>query len=1132
MLAASVMNDEEATPFITHAATCGWCGPRLKEAMHDLADDITAEEQEALAKLPSASPGWQRTMARELAAAGGNVEPKPVTEVERPDKSREKTGFRWWPKLVWAGPGLAVLIVGVLVGIKLTREPDVNQLLAQAYTEQRTIELRMPGANYGPMRVERGSGNRDLPVQFYVAEGTIKRELAKHPEDPNWLQAQARAHMLEWNYEKAIQELDDALMLKPNDPGLLTDKATALFQRAEKIGPEAQIDYGQAVEDLSQVLKKSTDDSVALFNRAILYEKLHLPNAAIADWQHYLRVDPEGAWSKEAHERIEQLKKVVKAHEGALAEPLTDPLTFAALAKDEVGLAKLDDRIEEYQDLAIREWLPKVFSPDSNPAERESVLLAVHGLGNMLVLRHHDSWMNDLLAKSGSLAFAQAIFHLGEATVQSASGNHGRAYAEAENADRLFVEAGSRSGSIRAELEVVHSFQRSQKSDRCLSESRRLRQWLDRTTYHWMRAQIEIEQSGCSAMAGRFELARSYVDAALIEAEAGQFPVLQLRALGISAAVETDEGNLTMAWEKNGRGLQAYWKNPFAPPMRVHQFYDDLMYAAEDLEQWNLATSLAQEDVQSISLTADRPAEAMIRERLAKLAIRAENFKVADRELARANEIFSTLLEDDSLETYRAFSEIDRAEMLVMQDDLQGATQRLMLVKPRLKKIQNFQVNMQLLIVSGMLLEKENRFQDAKQAFREAASIVEKNLGELTTDFDRSLWTQETSKIYRSLVGLEMAGGNPTQALSIWEWYRSLPLRASIHLRRYDPLLGPNNFGELLLGLKDRTVLSYAVLPQGLAIWSFDQRGLQSHFIPRASGHVLQLSMQFAEMCSDSSSDLLRLRSNARVLYDELIAPVSAALTNSTIVIEADGPLERLPFEALLMNDDRYLGTKYRVVFSPGLLFRHQKRSSPIRNDSSALIIASSVNSSEREFSLEPINVAAEAQSVAQKFKHSILLAGHDATKQGVEMYLSKVEVFHYVGHAISDVRGQFLLLMPSGPQNTSIWSPGVIKKGWFQHCKLVVLSACSTAGIARSRREVRGGFVHKIILAGVPNIVASRWNIESQTATVFMDSFYSALLAGNSPDIAFHRAEENLLKNPESAHPYFWASFILMSET
>src|ERR1051326_4257441 len=93
MLVAGLMKDEEASPFITHAATCGWCGPRLKEAMHDLAEDITAEEQEALAKLPSASPGWQRTMARDLAAQQQNQEdPQPVP----------KPPFRWWPKLAWA----------------------------------------------------------------------------------------------------------------------------------------------------------------------------------------------------------------------------------------------------------------------------------------------------------------------------------------------------------------------------------------------------------------------------------------------------------------------------------------------------------------------------------------------------------------------------------------------------------------------------------------------------------------------------------------------------------------------------------------------------------------------------------------------------------------------------------------------------------------------------------------------------------------------------------------------------------------------------------------------------------------------------------------------------------------------
>src|SRR5579859_5392780 len=103
-LAAGLISDEEAARYVAHAAQCDWCGPLLKESMEDLAQDATADEQEALEKLPSASPDWQRTMAKKMAAASGDANPTELAEVEtpaegeKPDKSNEKVGFGWWPK--------------------------------------------------------------------------------------------------------------------------------------------------------------------------------------------------------------------------------------------------------------------------------------------------------------------------------------------------------------------------------------------------------------------------------------------------------------------------------------------------------------------------------------------------------------------------------------------------------------------------------------------------------------------------------------------------------------------------------------------------------------------------------------------------------------------------------------------------------------------------------------------------------------------------------------------------------------------------------------------------------------------------------------------------------------------------
>src|SRR5262245_12032751 len=56
-LAAGLLNKDDVTRYVSHAATCDWCGPLLKEAMEDLAQDATQEEQETLAQLPTASVG-------------------------------------------------------------------------------------------------------------------------------------------------------------------------------------------------------------------------------------------------------------------------------------------------------------------------------------------------------------------------------------------------------------------------------------------------------------------------------------------------------------------------------------------------------------------------------------------------------------------------------------------------------------------------------------------------------------------------------------------------------------------------------------------------------------------------------------------------------------------------------------------------------------------------------------------------------------------------------------------------------------------------------------------------------------------------------------------------------------------
>jgi len=191
-------------------------------------------------------------------------------------------------------------------------DADVNQLLAQAYAEQRTIELRMPGAQHAPTRIERGRRRSHLnrPMSLLDAESIIRHGLDKHPEDPAWLDKRGRAELLEGDYESAIATLRRANDLQNAAPAIPTDLATAYFERAEAEGHTT--DYGTAAELLSSVLQRNPEDDVALFNRAIVYERLFRYREAIKDWERYLHLSRDEGWNGEARQHLEQLNEKVK----------------------------------------------------------------------------------------------------------------------------------------------------------------------------------------------------------------------------------------------------------------------------------------------------------------------------------------------------------------------------------------------------------------------------------------------------------------------------------------------------------------------------------------------------------------------------------------------------------------------------------------------------------------------------------------------------------------------------------------------------------------------------------------------------------------------------------------------------
>ncbi len=183
-----------------------------------------------------------------------------------------------------------------------------------------------------------------------------------------------------------------------------------------------------------------------------------------------------------------------------------------------------------------------------------------------------------------------------------------------------------------------------------------------------------------------------------------------------------------------------------------------------------------------------------------------------------------------------------------------------------------------------------------------------------------------------------------------------------------------------------------------------------------------------------------------------------------------------------------------------------------------------------------------------------------DATKSELlKSNLGNYRFIHFATHGILSgdipyILEPALVLTQPGNRNPE---DGFLKMSEILELKLnadaVVLSACKTALGKEIAGEGVVGLSRAFMLAGSKSVIVSLWSVESNSTAVLMKSFYSHLMKhGRSKEEALRLAKQEL-KNQSlisddlsrgvkivgrdkktqtsTAHPFFWAPFILIGE-
>lgn len=748
---------------------------------------------------------------------------------------------------------------------------------------------------------------------------------------------------------------------------------------------------------------------------------------------------------------------------------------------------------------------------------------ALQGLAEVFA-EHQDLWWRDFL-KGTKPQDMPAVRALSAAVRANEQGFHNQAKDQAVTAAHIFAANQNTPGRMLAALQEVYASRSLLQGGTCLSRADPLWEELPVTHYEWLQAQLALEKAQCRNFHGDLSDSDSDSQISFQIAQRFQFPVLEMRILGISASMHSQQGRCDGAWEQGTQGLGRYWQGGY-PGERLDQFYAVLWQCTQQAGALYIAEAILNHTLQLRHDPQSNIGRNLIREGL--LHLRLRNMFLAQKQYGLAgseNKEASALLEnipDAYAKEYRMIIEIEPAELQLQQGDSAQALATLKPVGEHLKSIQDNFISASYYRLLGDVWLALKRLDEAATAYQKAIDIAEAPLESLKDQGDRMAWLRATDDSYRGLVRVLIAQNKVEDALNRWEWYKSRPLLGGLRLGGAH-IPGTKSHSKLEGQTKDSrflspdTRLTYASFKDGLQIWTSSKRGRNSAWVNVGQQEFERAVRNFNEHCATPNSSLSEVREQGLWLYGKLLQPVISELPQgNSVTVELDRSANNLALEALTDSSGVYFGEKYSVIYSPGtLLEKELRRPQPIAISMSVFLL----DASRAPGAGYLPGIAAQRNAITRLFPQTTLADSTRTEWIDLRARMRTSELFHYMGHGKLDGTQTSLDYNGVRSLRAKDFAPEL-----FKHSQLVVLAACSTGkdlGLLDTN-----SLVHAFWTAGVPAVIASHWNVDSETTSEIMIALYQHLAQGKDVTQAISEAQTEMLKS--KPHPYYWAGFSL----
>ncbi len=980
-----------------------------------------------------------------------------------------------------AGAILAAAIA-VIVPPRRHSPAAIAALLAAGASGERSVELRVSGRiPWAPYH--HASHAVDAPSNMRGADSAEDAHMA------------GLVRLLSGQAVAALPSLRQAAT-QQDGPGNWNDLAAALHEMASRYdAPEL---YAEALTACDRAIALEPRLAEALFNRALILERLGLRDEAREAWQQYLAADAPSGWTVEARQHLAALAsptpfrdQLDHAYDRVSVEPAA---ADALVARDPFG-ARGDGVVG-----VLGRWGNAVLQGDERAAARH--LSVARQLGASIVRRGGDRMLERAVAaidacepaERARLASAHAEYQLSLKLFQD---RRPEAEPRLRHAALSFGQARSPVALGAQYFAANAAFEQGRHDEAEARLVPLLAAMPDefpayRAMILWQLANCHTSRADWGAA---IALATNSVQ--LFEQLGERQNASAVRRL--LAFMHDQIGDPDTAWKDRLAALRGLGASS---SLLLEKAVASIADAAILRREWPMAASFLNIEIgiarrldDHVQLSDTLLTRTIVRDRL-------NDRSGALTDIADARVAAASVAE----EAYRAYLRIAELRARAMMSGTPSAEAIALLTEAI-----DFHVKRGDPLMLPVLLLELARALRAAGDVASAMADLERGIEELerhrqSLPQGEARWGafHSAEELFDDAIDLSMSVGDVDAAFRFTERARA---RALLESYGRSPVID-------ITRLPVRTVIAELVaLPTHLVIFTATSSGVHAATVD-CSRETLAAEVDafLLALRHDQTSDARRLGAG---LYRRLIAPVAEQLFDGAhVVFVPDATTAPIAFSALRYPGGAYFAERHAITIAPSAAAyaaaAERRRQQPVPR--SALVLSApeaSANAGTLAFA------GAEAQAVAREYANATRVRDDAAELDALAKLGPAADAIHFVGHAVGDDRGfepASIVLRQNGQERRV--RAEEIAKLHLRHTSVVVLAGCSTGRGERRAAEGVISVAHGFLTAGVPSVIATLWPIDDSAASEFFPRLHRRLARGDLPAEALRAMQIDAIRN------------------